>query len=354
MASRGLPWIGPRGAATMAAAGGLAAAAAILQRRHLRALADDPVLAQLSAPLRGRRRRVVSRDGTVLHAEVFGHDGKPTVVLAHGWTEQLSFWGPVIRSLVDRDLRVAAYDLRGHGLSEPAFEGDYSLQRFGQDVEAVLAHCAPGEPATVAGHSLGAMSIAAWAQHHDPQRRARAAALINTGLGNLVAENLLFGELAKLLNHPWASRAFLGARTPVPPFSTPLQQAVIRYAAFGPDAGPGEIAFFERMLIECRADVRAAVGIVLSDMDLWEAVEKLTLPTLVIAGERDRLTPPAHARRMVEELPVAVGLLELPRTGHMGPLERPIEISDALEQLVRDPCPAHIQVQVGISASTAK
>jgi pimeloyl-ACP methyl ester carboxylesterase len=258
------------------------------------------------------------------------------VVLAHGWTERLSFWGPVITRLTDRGQRVVAYDLRGHGRSGAAAGGDYALERFGEDVEAIVAAvCEPPELATVVGHSLGAMSIAAWAEHHDPGARASAAALVNTGLGDLISGHLLLPELASRLNRPWAGRMLLSARAPLPPFSSPLQQAVIRYAAFGPGASAGDIAFYERMLMETPAAARAATGVALSDMDLWDAVAKLTIPTLVVAGERDRLTPPAHARRMAQELPDPAGLLELPDTGHMSPLERPRELADALHDLVQ-------------------
>lgn len=330
--------VGRRVALGAAAAGGLAAA--LVERRHLHAIAHDPEYRQLTASLGGRPLQITSADGTSLHAEAFGPEDGPAVVLAHGWTEQLTFWGPVIRRLRDRGLYVVAYDLRGHGHSGPAVDGDYSMERFGEDVEAVLARANPvAGRATVVGHSLGAMSIAAWAEHHDPQRRARAAALVNTGLGDLLARHLLFGEAAKFLNHPWASRAFMGARLRVPPFSTPLQQAVIRYAAFGPAATRAEVAFYERMLVECPADVRAACGVALSEMDLWHDVARLTIPTLVVAGEDDRLTPPSHARRIAHDLPAPAGLLELPATGHMSPLERPRELSEAVVRLVAETAP---------------
>jgi pimeloyl-ACP methyl ester carboxylesterase len=323
-------------AVALAAAGGAAAGLA-LQRQHLRALAHDDDYLRLTAPLGGRPRKITAPDGTVLHAETFGPEGVETVVLAHGWTERLTLWGPVIKLLQDEGLRVVAYDLRGHGRSQPAASGDYAMQRFGDDVEAVLAAVlADGELATVVGHSLGAMSIAAWAERHDPAARARAAVLVNTGLGDLISGHLLFGELAKWLNHPWASRAVLGSRAPLPPFSSPLQQAAIRYSAFGPGATAGAVAFYERMLIECPVDVRAACGVALSDMDLWHAVARLTVPTLVVAGERDRLTPPAHARRIAEELPCPAGLVELAATGHMSPLERPVQVSQAVLRLLRD------------------
>jgi pimeloyl-ACP methyl ester carboxylesterase len=70
-------------------------------------------------------------------------------------------------------------------------------------------------------------------------------------------------------------------------------------------------------------------------MDLHHALARLTIPTLVMAGERDRLTPPVHARRIAEELPNLTALIELPDTGHMGPLERPHEVSCALAELAR-------------------
>jgi pimeloyl-ACP methyl ester carboxylesterase len=107
----------------------------------------------------------------------------------------------------------------------------------------------------------------------------------------------------------------------------------VRYVAFGPSATAGDVAFYERMLLDTPAAVRAACGVALSDMDLWEAVAGLTVPTLVVAGDRDRLTPPEHARRIAEALPDSAGLLILKDTGHMSPLERPRELAAALGEL---------------------
>ena len=125
---------------------------------------------------------VRSSDGTDLHVESFGADDYAVVLLVHGWTEQLSFWRPVIRLLRGRGLRLVAYDLRGHGRSGSAADGDYSLARYGDDLEAVLAAVVgDGQRAVTAGHSLGAMSIDAWAERHEIECRARAAAMLNTG-----------------------------------------------------------------------------------------------------------------------------------------------------------------------------
>src|SRR5690348_13362882 len=149
-------WIGLGGASALAAGGALA------QRRHLRTIAQDPEQAMLREPATGAPVGVRSADGTQLHVELFGSAEGQTVVLAHGWTESLSYWTYVIRELTSQGYRIVAYDQRGHGQSEPAAGGDYALPRFGEDLEAVLRECVPGQHrAVVAGHSLGAMSIAA-------------------------------------------------------------------------------------------------------------------------------------------------------------------------------------------------
>ena len=101
------------------------------------------------------------------------------------------YWTYVISDLSGR-FRVIAYDLRGHGHSQPAADGDYAIARFGEDLEAVLeASLAAGERAVVVGHSLGAMSIAAWAEHTTSSVGSSAVALLNTGVGDLIAESLL-------------------------------------------------------------------------------------------------------------------------------------------------------------------
>lgn len=324
-------WIWAGAAGIAALSGGLVA-----QRRFQRQIAEDPERAVLGSPPKGRPFEVRSADGTSLHAEAFGADEAPTLVLAHGWTENLTFWTYQIRALTERGLRIVAYDLRGHGESDPAATGDYAIARFGEDLEAILAACVPDDRrAMVVGHSLGAMAIAAWAEHHDVERRAGAAALISTGLGDLIAEQLLVPvpAVAQAINRTVAVRGFLGSRAPLPRFSTPLTSAAIRYVAFGPAATPAQIAFYERMLIASPPDARANIGIALSEVELYDALPRLTVPTIVVAGESDRLTPPSHARRIAEMLPQLEGLTVLPETGHMAPLERHREVTELLAQL---------------------
>lgn len=315
------------------AAGAMAAGAAA-QWRFSRAIANDPAGRELEDPPSGEPLNVSSADGTRIYAEAFGpQDGTP-VVLAHGWTENLGYWIYIIRELSRRGFRVVAYDLRGHGHSDGG--GDYSIRRFGEDLEAILAEVVPdGAKALVAGHSLGAMSIVSWAKHHDVEQRVGAAALVNTGVGDLLVEQLLLPlpAFAKGLNKTLATHGFIGSAAPLPRFSSPLSHAMLRWVAFGPAASPAQIAFYERMLIAMPPRARADIGLAISEIELHDALPRLTVPTTVIGGERDRLTPPSHAKRMAQMLPRLEQLLILEETGHMGPLERPVEINRALVAL---------------------
>jgi pimeloyl-ACP methyl ester carboxylesterase len=315
---------------------GGAAASVAIQRRHLRAISRDPAYAELTRSRGGRPTEVHSADGTRLHVESFGApSGGPIVVLAHGWTEQISIWGPVIDHLIDAGARPVAFDLRGHGASGLAVDDDYALARFGEDVEAVLAAMVPPEEqAVIVGHSLGAMSVAAWAEHHPVSARVRAAALVNTGLVDLVTGHLLFGEVASRFNSKLAGRIFLGVSAPLPAFSSPVAHTLIRHAAFGPSADLAQVAFYERMLLSTLPHVRGACGRAMADMDLRHATARLDVPTLVVVGDRDRLTPPAQGQRIAASLPEPAGLIELEDTGHMSPLERPRELARAILELI--------------------
>ena len=323
-----------------------AAAMVALDVRDRRAVAKDPLTPLLYEAPEGEAHEVTSADGTRLHVESYGPADAPPVVLVHGWVCALSFWRLQVRDLA-RDHRVVAYDLRGHGRSGRPDGGDFSPDALADDLEAVLEQVVGDGPALLAGHSLGAMTIVAWSGRHPDsvRRRASAVALLNTGIGDLVSESLLvrtpkrFSKVDQTLG-----AAALGAGAPLPPWPSPVSHRAVRYIALSRDAPPAAVRFSEDLVLKTAPRVRADCGRELSRLDLQDRVEHLTVPTLVLAGERDRLTPPVHARKLAESLPECTGLVELPRTGHMAPLERPDEVTRALRDLAdrRSAAPAPV------------
>jgi pimeloyl-ACP methyl ester carboxylesterase len=155
--------------------------------------------------------------------------------------------------------------------------------------------------------------------------------LMNTGLTGLIrACKILPQLLPEAVAVPLGKWAFMGNAMPMPAVSTALSRSVIRYIAFGPYASDPEVTFYERMLMTCPPRVRARAGLAMTEMNLFDGLPKITVPTLVLSGRLDRLTPPVHAERISVELPDLVRLVEVPGIGHMGPLESPHQLVLAL------------------------
>lgn len=88
-----------------------------------------------------------------LHYLVWGDEAKPPLFLIHGTRDHARSWEPTARALVDR-YTVYAPDLRGHGDSEWALGGTYSIIDYALDIHA-LGEAIGRPPYTIIGHSLG-------------------------------------------------------------------------------------------------------------------------------------------------------------------------------------------------------
>lgn len=321
--------------AATATAAGLAWSASYLGDR--RRIAADPQHAALQRPLGGRPVPVRAGDGTDLRVRVFGPDDAPTVVFVHGWTCALDFWKLQIQAL-EGELRLVAYDLRGHGESAPSSGGDYSIRAYGDDLDAVLRATVPaGERAILVGHSLGAMTIVAWASERpaEIEDRVSAAGLFSTGVGDLITSALVLpASGANQRVQQELTQLFLASAAPLPRKASPVVNRVVQYVALCGVASPATVAFCAQMVLRCPRDVRANTGTTLSSLDLYEGVEALSVPTTVLVGADDRLTPPVHAERLADRLPRLHDLVELPRVGHMAPVEDPAATTAAIRGLV--------------------
>src|SRR5690606_13036932 len=94
--------------------------------------------------------QVITSDGTRLNVEIRETRSAPTVtvVLVHGWTQDLRTWDHVVTGLARRSgsMRLVRYDLRGHGDSEPAAPGTATIERLADDLAEVIAETAPSGP----------------------------------------------------------------------------------------------------------------------------------------------------------------------------------------------------------------
>ncbi|MFF2846726.1 alpha/beta fold hydrolase [Streptomyces sp. NPDC058001] len=291
-------------------------------------------------PAPARELTVVSADGARLHVETHGPDDAPTVVLAHGWTCSTAFWARQVRDLA-ADHRVVVYDQRGHGRSPaPTGPDGYSTRALADDLMAVLdATLAPGGKAVLVGHSMGGMTVMAAAGRDGFRERAAAVLLCSTGSSHLVAESRVLPLRAGALRTR-LTRSVLGSRAPLGPV-TPLARRILRYGTMGPGSSPDQVEACARIVHACPRAVRYGWSHVLDTLELDAGVRELTMPTAVVAGTADRLTPPVHARGIAAALPHCVGLTELTGIGHMTPVEAP----DAVTGRIRELASTYIQAK---------
>ncbi len=109
--------------------------------------------------------------GVQLAADEDGDPAGPPVVLVHGGGQTRHAWGTTLATLASQGWHGYSMDLRGHGDSEWAPDGDYSLDAFAADLVAV-ATTLPSPPALVGASLCGLASQAAIAESDHPVARA--------------------------------------------------------------------------------------------------------------------------------------------------------------------------------------
>jgi pimeloyl-ACP methyl ester carboxylesterase len=287
----------------------------------------------------GRTLTVRAFDGIGLHTEVFGPPDAYPIVFTHGFTCAIRAWAYQIADLA-ADYRVIAFDHRGHGRSGVPRRGGYSLKHLASDLDSVLdATLAPNERALLAGHSMGGITIAAWSARfrHKVRRRADAVALVNTTTGDLVREVRLLSVPRKLSPaRVLAGRVLISAfgGLPLPSAARIPSRHLVATMALGKDADPSAVRLVYELFAQTAATGRGGCARMLVDslgtrhLDL----AGLTVPTLVIGSEHDRLTPISQSRRIARIAPNVVALVEL-AGGHCSMLEQPGEVNRHLRAL---------------------
>jgi pimeloyl-ACP methyl ester carboxylesterase len=338
------------GAAGLAAVGSVAGASVAhsLGRRVTR---DDPHRGERFELLDDDRGCVVTTPDAVPLAvrEVGPADAPLTVVFAHGFclrmgafhfqrarlTEQ---WGPQVRMVF--------YDQRGHGQSGTAPPDSYTVAQLGQDLEAVLAVMAPRGPVVLVGHSMGGMTVLAHARQYPQHYRSR---IVGVALISTAAEGVSRSPLGEILRNPALEAARLAVRYAPKTVHRTRGAArsvigpVLRAASYG-DAkvSPSVVAFSERMMHD--TPIATLVGF-LHALEVHEERQALTtlakIPSLIVCGDRDLLTPNEYSEAMAAELPKSE-LVIVSGAGHLVQLEQPEIVDDALVRLVERATPSKL------------
>jgi pimeloyl-ACP methyl ester carboxylesterase len=234
-------------------------------------------------------------------------DDRLTLVLVHGAGSSATIWERVVERLGER-WPVLAPNLPGHG--GEAGPGRGSIQEYATWLEACLASQADG-PVVLAGHSMGG----AIALETALRRRVELAGLvlISTGARLRVAPETLAGMQTD----------FAG---------TMKRMAEYAYAPDTPYAVRKES---EVRLSQAGAEVVHADFAACDAFDVMDRLERIALPTLVLCGAIDQMTPPKYAQHLAQYIPGArLELIE--GGGHMAPAEQPAALALAIAEFLEE------------------
>ena len=294
-----------------------------------------------------RVEAAVATDGTVLPVEIdepkgSTRAGRPTVVLAHGFTLDLTAWAKLRARLVLEGYRVVCYDQRNHGLSGMGDHDHCTIEQLGRDLKAVLDAFAPEGPVVLVGHSMGGMTIMSLTgQYPDYVReRVQSVALVSTSAGGMGLVSVGFGKILDLFVvrfGPGLLRGLSARRTMwqgVRRVGREAEKAAVQRYGFGRKADDETLEHFSDIIFGTPLETTAAFLPHLDDLDVREALPGLAhTEVLVIGGSRDELTPPSHSDEIVERVPHSAHVV-VPKAGHLLPMERPEVVADEVVELI--------------------
>ena len=212
--------------------------------------------------------------------------------------------------------RVIAPDLRGHGDSA-APEGVYTMDVMAADVIELLDALQITEPVVLGGLSMGGyVALALWA--HYPQR-FRALMLMDTrAVADTPEAARNREELARIVESTGSTKHVVDAMMPKlfseetlnrrPTLITRVRAAMEHNSARG---------------------VAGALRGMAQRPDRTAVLATITVPTLVLVGAHDVITPPEESRKLAAAVPGAQ-LVIIPEAGHLAPLENPEPVNEAI------------------------
>jgi 3-oxoadipate enol-lactonase len=239
--------------------------------------------------------------------------GQP-ILFIHAFPLHSAIWEHQIAAFSPHH-RVIAPDLRGLGASARG-SGAASLDQHADDLAALLDHLAI-ENATVAGLSMGGyISFSLWRRHRE---RVAALILADTRAGADSEEGKQGREKSAKLAEEHGPGAI--ADQMLPKLLSPNAPAALRAQVRG--------------IIESndRAGIAAAQRAMAARPDSTPLLATIDVPTLVIVGAEDALTPPNEAEAMFDAIP-GCRWAKLPAAGHLSNMEAPEAFNAAVAEFL--------------------
>lgn len=256
-----------------------------------------------------------SVNGLNLHYQEAGQ-GDPTLVCLHGISSNSRSWRHQLTGLSER-YRVIAWDAPGYGQSDDPLPG-FGMAGYADTLAGLLDELSLAQ-VVIVGLSMGGVVAQEFYRRHSERVLGLVLADTNTGGGA----------------RPEAERRVrLEARLKAIETLTPQEIAQQRGPALlSPHASPQLLAEVIAMVSEIHPTGYREAALALDAADTRDILPAIEVPTLVLWGEHDTVTPRAEAETI--QAAVSGSYLEVIRgAGHLSNLEQPVAFNEALHRFL--------------------
>ncbi|QDU35948.1 3-oxoadipate enol-lactonase 2 [Maioricimonas rarisocia] len=264
---------------------------------------------------------VVRANGIDQHVLVQGEG--PAILFVHGFPLDHTMWRWQYGRFT-RSHRVIAPDLRGFGKTPPG-DAPASMELYADDLAALLDELNIAEPVVLCGLSMG--GYVAWQFIRRHGHRLAGLVLCDTRAAADTPE--IKETRGQLAEHVLAS----GTATLAESIPEKLFSEVTR------EKQPQLLEETKRVILKTPPEgVAAAARAMAARPDMNDLLPAIDVPTLVVVGADDRLSPPAEMRQLAAAIPAAE-FVEIDNAGHMTPLEASAKFNLVMQQFL-DQVPA--------------
>jgi 3-oxoadipate enol-lactonase len=259
----------------------------------------------------------IAVEGIDLRVHVEGSPDAPVLVLLHAFPLHGGMWSAQVKALADR-WRVIVPDFRGFGGSDVG-QGQYAIDFFADDLFAILDAPTLGvaQPIVACGLSMGGYVLLRAVEREPDRFRALILADTRSGADNDEARLKRLGAVRTMKEKGAAGYADVFADGALGPATKSNRPEVVQQVKEIVRGNPVVGMIGAQLAMASRTDTTAALP-------------KIKVPTLVVVGADDALTPPDASKQMAAQIPGA-RLEILPGVGHLPPLEAPDAFNQALK-----------------------
>jgi 3-oxoadipate enol-lactonase len=238
------------------------------------------------------------------------------VVFLHAFPLNRTMWEPQVTALVG-EFRCITIDVRGFGGSAAA--APFTVDRYADDVAAVLDALGI-ERAVITGLSMGGyVAFAMWRRH-----RARVRALV-------LADTRATADTIEAIER---RRAMIEMAETQGPTAVANAQIAGLVGKTTRDKRPDIYDAMHRMMAQAEVEgIVGAIEALIARPDSTPTLGTIDVPTLVVVGDEDVITPVADARALHEGIP-ASRLEVLRQAGHLSSVERPAAFNTVMSEFL--------------------